>query len=81
MFRKLTTNAFAEGDLCAKDQKDQKNQKPKNKTLSAGEVDLAGGDPCGSCEAYPPVNQTKLRAWNSCHGFFGNMEFQPGNAI
>ena len=24
MFRKLTTNAFAEGDLCAKDQKDQK---------------------------------------------------------
>ena len=45
MFRKLTTNAFAGGDPCTKDQKDQKNQKPKNKTLSACEMVLAGGRP------------------------------------
>ena len=65
MFKKLTTHAIAEGDPCLKDQKDQKKgQKQKNRTPNAGEMVLAGGDPGGSCEAYPPADTTRLRAWN-----------------
>merc|ERR1711867_179020 len=65
MFKKLTTNAIAEGDLCEKSQKDQKeSQGRKNKTPQAGELVLAGGDPSGSREAYPPADTARLRAWN-----------------
>ena len=65
LFKKLTTHAIAEGDLCKKTKSSQdKGQKKKDGKLDATDTSIAGGDSSLSRESYPAANIATTRAWN-----------------